>query len=114
MDYSRLNADSELALPLEAEKSSASLNRWMSSFRSNPVGFVWRFTCYFMFFTGALMMVTALRSAPSDKYCAAQLSIWCKCDELLFFSFSSKFPTALQIWAVTDESTSSSIGSCRV
>ncbi|KAF3807196.1 hypothetical protein GCG54_00008651 [Colletotrichum gloeosporioides] len=74
--YSRLNADSEVALPLEAEKSSISLSRWMSSFGSNPVDFVWRFTCYIMFITGALMMVTALRYAPSDKYCAAQLSVW--------------------------------------
>ncbi|KAL0934572.1 uncharacterized protein CTRU02_211371 [Colletotrichum truncatum] len=74
--YSRLQADSDTALQLEVEKPSILSDPWMSSFRLNTVEAVWRAACFFMFITGALMMITALRWAPSDKYCAAQLSVW--------------------------------------
>lgn len=77
-NYSRLKAESEMELQLEAEKPPITRNSFMSGFRLNPVELAWRSTCFFMFFTGALMMMTALRWAPSDKYCAAQLSVWCK------------------------------------
>ncbi|CCF34127.1 hypothetical protein CH063_01082 [Colletotrichum higginsianum] len=75
-NYSRLKAESEMELQLEAEKPPITRNSFMPGFRSNPVELAWRSTCVFMFFTGALMMTTALRWAPSDKYCAAQLSVW--------------------------------------
>ncbi|KAK1982134.1 hypothetical protein LZ30DRAFT_591290 [Colletotrichum cereale] len=75
-EYSLLEYSSEAAVELEAEEPPISTKWWKTTLQFNPIEVAGRFTCIAMFITGALMMVTALRWAPSDRYCAGQLGVW--------------------------------------
>lgn len=58
--------------------SSSHLEGRIISYRgSHFVQMAWSLICVLMFLSGGVMILAAQRWKPSDRECAAQLSIWC-------------------------------------
>ncbi|KAK2020657.1 hypothetical protein LX32DRAFT_606149 [Colletotrichum zoysiae] len=74
--YSFSKLDSEIEIPLEAEEPSILPKSRIASFQFNLAELACRSICFLTFVAGGVMIVSALRWAPSDQYCAAQLGVW--------------------------------------
>ncbi|CCF43909.1 hypothetical protein CH063_13478, partial [Colletotrichum higginsianum] len=74
--YSLLKVKSEMELDPEAEEPAIIPKSRMASFQFNLAGLACRSTCFVLFITGVVIIVSTLGWTPSDRYCAAQLSIW--------------------------------------
>ncbi|KAK2050890.1 hypothetical protein LY76DRAFT_529575 [Colletotrichum caudatum] len=74
--YSRVENGSETSSQPENIEPSISSKYWVASRVISVFTVAWHSVCLFMFISGAIMMTSALRWVPSDKYCASKLSIW--------------------------------------
>lgn len=61
----------------EFDRSSHLGGKSISYRGSYSVQMAWSLICVLMFLSGGIMILAAQRWKPSDRECAAQLSIWC-------------------------------------